>query len=276
MSSGMSEGLAFPSGFRGRSRNAVFPCLEPEDDAESGAPVVRLVLPAGYPLDDPPFPLPGRARWEICRQDRHVGSPLAGDAEKFSFVVWDASAGYQSWLQGLMEGADGDSGVTVILHETHDRVPRMLDGRPVLRLDCYGAVHQKLFALIGVLVIPSVFQSIVGADPADFRHLLRFGGELQLVHACGDEVETIAARFAEFKKRAHVPPPKLTGICLATVVPMAVPVVESIDALSRASQYQDTIADDVDVVLTAFVHRESGFSLTMLWIAGDDHSLEGA
>jgi hypothetical protein len=137
-------------------------------------------------------------------------------------------------------------------------------------------LYGQLFALVGVLVAPAVFQSIVGADPVDFRRLSRFGGVLRLFHACADMVESIAAQVADSPSAAVRPSPEVTGLCLMTVVPLALPVVESIDALLRASRYQDIVDDDVDVVLTAFAHPGSGFSLTMLWIAGDHHSREDA
>jgi hypothetical protein len=276
MSSDMGEGLAFPSGFRGRSSDAVFPCLASEDDAECGAPVVRLLVPVDCAVNDPPFRLPGRARWEICRQGQRARCASARDFERYTFVVWEGSDCYQFWLQRLIEGEDGRADIMVVLHESDAHVPRTLGGRSVLRLDCKGDLYGRLFALVGVLVAPAVFQSIAGADPVDFRHLSRFGGELRLFHAHADEVETIAERIADFVSDADCLSPDVTGLCLTAMVPLALPIIESIDALSRASRYQDTIADGVDVVLTAFAHRESGFSLTMLWISGDDHSLEDA
>lgn len=276
MSYDADEGLAFPFGFRGRSRNTVFPCLAPEDDAESGDPVARLLLPAGHLGNDPPFRLPGEARWEICRQDRQVGSVQARGVERFTFVVWEASERYQSWLQQLIEGEDGCADITVVLHESDVHVPRMIGGRPMLRLDCKGDIYGRLFALIGMLIAPAVFQSIVGADPVDFRHLLRFGGELQLFHACGEQADTIAASIADSANGADHLSLDVTGLCLMAVVPLALPVVESIDTLVLASHREGMIPDDVDVVLTAFAHRETGFFLTILRIAGDDHSPEDA
>lgn len=259
MSSGMGEGLAFPSGFRGRSRNAVFPCLAPEDDAESRAPVVRLLLPAGYPCSDPPFRLPGRARWDIWREDQQAASGPARDAERYTFVIWDASDRYQSWLQRLIESEDARTDITVVLHESEDQVLRLLGSRPVLRLHCNRDMYECLFELVGVLVTPAMFQSIVGADPADFRHLSRFGGELRLFHACADQIETIVVRFTVFGKYADFPPSKVTGICLTVLVPLALPVVESIDALVLASHREGAVPDNVDVVLTAFAHRKACF-----------------
>jgi hypothetical protein len=276
MSFDTGEGLAFLSGFRGRSRNAVFPCLAQEDDAESRAPVVRLLLPAGYPCSDPPFRLPGRARWEIWREDQQAASAPARDAERYTFVIWDASDRYQSWLQRLIESENARTDITVVLHESEDQVPRMLGGRPVLRLNCEGGLYGRLFALVGVLVAPAVFQSVVGVDPADFRHLSRFGGELRLFHARADKLETIAAQIADFASDADRLSPDVTGLCLMAVVPLTLPVVESIDALVLAVHRGAMVPDDIDVVLTAFAHRETLFSLTMLWIAGDRHLAEDA
>lgn len=245
-------GMAFPVGLRGLK------------EAELREPVVRLLLPADYQETVAPFLLPGRARWQVLREG--ALPYLGGKAEnnRYTFILWSVAFSYQKWVAALLDGKTLQSDVVVILHAAGEVVPRHIAHQPVLKIDHKGRLYEALFRLIGAMVLPAVFQSVMGADPADIRRLSRSGETLHVDFVEADDVEAVWARMERCWDNGSFSRDRLTGLVLAIMAPIGMPIMTSSGLLDGDRWARLLGEDEVDIVVTLFSREDEMVSATLL------------
>ncbi|TXH83563.1 MAG: hypothetical protein E6Q74_03635 [Pseudoxanthomonas sp.] len=247
--------LAFPLGLHGRKEHAL------------RTPVVRLMLPAGHPLVEPPFPLPGRACWEILREGAFPHAKEAKD-NCYTFILWDEAPPYRQWIAALLGRGTSRPDVTVILHAAGAEVPHHLAGVSILKADHEGRLCETMFRLLSAMVLPAVFQSIIGADPVDIASLSGDGGSLHANFAEADDVEEVWTDMKRCWENCPISQGRLTGLVFAIMAPVGMPVLTS-PGLLDGDRWERLLGDiniDIHFMVTLFGRKDEKVSATLLRI----------
>lgn len=246
--------MTFPAGLRGLK------------EAELRTPVVRLLLPADHYSAAPPFPLPGRARWEILREEAFPCAEEEVGCDTYTFILWSVASSYQKWVVALLDGRSSRLGVVVILHAAEEVVPHHLANKPILKIDHQGSLHDTIFRLVAAMVLPAAFQSVIGADPMDIAHLCPGGGSLHVDFVEASDVESLWDGIELCRENCLLPPGRLKGLVLAIMAPVEIPVLTSSGLLDGDRWERLLPGDDVDLVVTLFGQEDEKVSATLLWI----------
>lgn len=248
------KGIAFPVGLRGLK------------EAELREPVVRLLLPAEYREAVPPFPLPGRARWEILREGAFPYLEEETENNRYTFILWNVASSYQKWVVALLDRKASQSDVVVILHAAGEVVPHHLAHKLILKVDHHGSLHDTLFRLVSAIVLPAVFQSVIGADPVDIVRLSRSGGDLHVDFVETDKVEDLWAGIERCWENCPFPWGRLKGLAFAIMAPVGMPVLTSSGLLDGDRWERLLPYDDIDLVVTLFSREDEKVAATLLRI----------
>ncbi len=246
------RGIAFPVGLRGLK------------EVESREPVVRLLLPAEYQEEVPPFPLPGRARWEILREGAFPYLEEEAENNRYTFILWNVASSYQKWVAALLDRKASQSDVVVILHAAGEVVPHHLAHKSILKVGHQGSLHDTLFRLVSAMVLPAVFQSVIGADPVDIVRLSRSGGNLHVDFVETDKVEALWAGIERCWENFPFPWSRLKGLVFAIMAPVGMPVLTSSGLLDGDRWERLLGGEQVDIVVTLFGREDDCVSVTLL------------
>ena len=246
--------FAFPLGLHGRKEHTL------------RTPVVRLMLPAGHPLVEPPFPLPGRACWEILREGAFPYLEEEAENNRYTFILWNVASSYQSWVTASLDGKASQKDPVVVLHAAEEVVPHQLAKKPILKVSHQGSLHDTLFRLVGAMVLPAVFQSVIGADPVDIARLSRSGGNLHVDFVEANDVENLWVGMERCWESRSFPRGRLKGLVFAIMAPSAVPVLTSSGLLDSFRWERLLPGDDTDLVVTLFGRKDERVSATLLRI----------